>query len=188
MNLDDALLAVLEVLRRLDVPYMLVGSFASNAYGIPRSTHDVDFVVQVPAGTVERIVEALGPEFQLEPLVSFEMVTATTRYVVSLADSPFSVEFFLLSDDPHDRERFARRHHFELPGSVTATLPTAEDVVITKLRWFADGKRAKDRDDARGVIAVRADRLDWAYIHRWCDVHGTGELLQQIRDSIPPLP
>ena len=50
-----------------------------------------------------------GPPFQLDPQMSFETVTATSRYVLHLADDLFSVELFLLSDDAHDLERFARR-------------------------------------------------------------------------------
>jgi hypothetical protein len=49
-------------------------------------------------------------------------------------------------------------------------------------------KREKDTADVRDVIAVQGDEaLDWEYIHGWCDVHGTRGLLEQIRDSIPPL-
>ncbi len=44
-----------------------------------------------------------------------------------------------------------------------------------------------DRDDIRGVIAVQADRIDWDYVHRWCEQHGTRPLLDEIRASIPPI-
>lgn len=186
MNLDDAVLAVLDALKRLNVPYMLVGSFSSNTYGIPRATHDADFVLQVKAGGVRHIVEQLGPPFRLEPQITFETTTATMRYVVELAGSAFTIEFFLLSDDPHDQERFARRREVMIPGrGVTATMPSAEDVIITKLRWYKNGRRTRDFDDIRGIIAVRGDRLDWEYVHRWCDAHDTRELLEEVRASIP---
>ena len=107
MNLEDAVLAVLAGLNRLAVPYMLVGSFSSNTYGIPRATQDADFVVQVEAEGVRRIVEQLGPPFRLEPQVTFETITATTRYAVEVTGTAFTIEFFLLSDDPHDIQRFA---------------------------------------------------------------------------------
>jgi hypothetical protein len=40
---------LLECVRRLNscgLKYMLTGSMASNAWGIPRTTHDLDFVIQ----------------------------------------------------------------------------------------------------------------------------------------------
>lgn len=57
-----------------------------------------------------------------------------------------------------------------------------------KLRWAKHAKRGKDREDVRDVIAVQGDAaLDWDYIHEWCARHGTRELLDEIRASIPPL-
>ncbi|MCW5558620.1 MAG: hypothetical protein KIT22_12405 [Verrucomicrobiae bacterium] len=54
---------------------------------------------------------------------------------------------------------------------------TAEDVVITKLRWA----RAKDLDDVKDVLSVQGDTLDWTAIH------GTRAKLDEIRASISPL-
>jgi hypothetical protein len=47
--------------------------------------------------------------------------------------------------------------------------------------------RRKDVDDVRDVIAVQGDRIDWAYVAPWCDLHGTRPLLDQVRASIPPV-
>lgn len=66
-------------------------------------------------------------------------------------------------------------------------LPTAEDVVITKLRWSLLGNHSKDRADARHVIAVQGDRIDWDYVYSWSGRHGTRDLLDEIRQSIPPI-
>ncbi len=34
-------------------------------------------------------------------------------------------------------------------------MATTEDMIITKLRWAAEARRAKDQDDVRNIIAVR---------------------------------
>lgn len=60
-------------------------------------------------------------------------------------------------------------------------------MIITKLRWESEGRRAKDLDDVRNIIAVRGDELDWDYVTRWTSEHGTRGLLDQVRGSIPPL-
>lgn len=64
---------------------------------------------------------------------------------------------------------------------------TPEDVVVTKLRWARDAERSKDVEDLKGVIGVNHDLLDWDYIHRWADEHGTRELLDEIRANIPDI-
>jgi hypothetical protein len=66
-------------------------------------------------------------------------------------------------------------------------LPGPEDVIITKLRWAQRAGRGKDIDDVQKVIAVQANRIDWEYVNKWCDLHGTRSLLDEIRASIPPI-
>lgn len=188
MNTNQATLAVVEALEAVAIPYMLVGSFSSNIYGVSRATKDADFVVQCPGSDIAALARHLGPPFRLDPQIMFETVTGTTRHIVSVEGLAFRIELFRLSDDPHDQERFRRRR--ELPLSDMGRrvcIPTAEDVIITKLRWALHAQRGKDRDDVRDVIVVQGDALDLDYIRRWCDQHGTRELFEQIRAEIPPL-
>jgi hypothetical protein len=185
MTGEEATLAVIDALEGLAIPYMVVGSFSTNVYGIPRSTHDADFVIHLASRPAREIAERLGPEFRLDPQMSFETVTMTRRHILEVVGIPFKIELFHLSDDPHDQERFRRRVQVSLFGR-QVMLPTVEDVIVTKLRW-ALGQRSKDRDDVRDVIAVQGDRIDWDYVYAWCDRHGTRAVLEEIRSSIPPI-
>jgi hypothetical protein len=184
VNAEAATLAAIDGLEALGVPYMLVGSFASNYYGIPRSTQDADFLVELAGTEIRAVAERLGPEFHLDPQIAFETIAATRRYVVRVAGTGFRIEFFLLSEDEHDGARFGRRCRVALLGR-QVFLPTAEDVIITKLRWSRGGARAKDVDDARNVMAVQGTRIDWDYVASWCDRHGTREILESLRRSLP---
>ena len=79
------------------------------------------------------------------------------------------------------QERFARRRRLDLPErQIEAVIPTAVDVVIQKLRW----QRDKDIADARTVISIQAERLDWSYIKSWTDKHGTSELPDRHRAEL----
>jgi len=162
--------------------YFLSGSFASNVYGIPRSTKDADFVIQSSRGVGSDFEEKLGSNFQLDRQLSFETVTGTYKQLVRHAKTTFRIEIFLLSHDPHDLERFARRKQEDLFGRKVWLL-SAEDSIISKLRW----SRGKDEDDIRNIISIQARRLDWTYIETWCNEHGTLALLQQIRRSVPDI-
>jgi hypothetical protein len=180
---------VIQAIERLNIKYMLVGSLSSMAYGIPRSTKDADVVIAVEPKDLDRLFEELGSDFELDPQGTFEMVTGTLRHHLRVPSVKFEIELFLLSDDPHDQSRFERRRSFPSEQlGVNAVIPTAEDVIIMKLRWLAIAKRAKDHDDVRDIIAVQGDEmLDWDYIHYWTGLHQTRTLLDGIRESIPPL-
>src|SRR5262249_39867376 len=130
MTSEEVTLAVIDALEASGIAYMVVGSFSSNYYGIPRSTKDADFVIQFDGPSFATLTNRLGPDFRLDPQMAFELVTGTTKNVLHRTDIPFTVEFFHLSEDPHDQERFRRRQRVRLAGRETF-LPTAEDVIIT---------------------------------------------------------
>lgn len=184
MTPDEAVVAVLAALDAAAVPYMIVGSLASNFHGIPRATRDADFVVRFEHQHLDRLAQHLATGLRLDRQGGFESVTGTVRHLITLTGSVFVCELFQLSEDPHDLERFARRQAAEVLGHA-AFVATAEDMIITKLRWAIGAGRSKDQDDVRNILAVRGDELDWPYLQRWSVAHGTDALLQQIRASIP---
>lgn len=179
---EESALAVIDALQELQIPFMLVGSFAYNLYGAPRLSGDAGFVIALGDRPLDAITRLLGPTFRLDPQMCFETFTGTRSYELERADDLFRIELFLLSDDPHDLERFQRRRTIDVRGRRVDFL-TPEDVIITKLRWG----RPKDREDSSAVIAVQSEALDWPYITSWCDLHGTRGLLDEIRRSTPPL-
>jgi hypothetical protein len=170
---------MIEALDRVGIPYMLVGSYSSNIYGVPRATQDADFVLELGDRSLSAITRLLGPDFHLDPQMSFETVTATQRYIILHQKSGFKIELFMLSNDSHDRRRFLRRTSLVFSGH-KVSLPTPEDVIITKLRWSKGGNRRKDVEDVAVVLAVQRDVLDLPYIRQWTAQHGTRELFEQL--------
>ena len=186
MTGDEATGKLIGALNAAGIPYMLVGSLSSNYWGIPRSTQDADFVLDLGSNSLGELTVCLGPQFQMDPQMSFEMVTGTKRNIVAVEGTEYKIELFRLSDDPYDQERFRRRSAANYLGQ-KAFVASVEDVIVTKLRWARDGRRSKDVDDVQNVIAVQANHIDWEYVNQWCDRHGTRALLDEIRASIPPI-
>ncbi len=113
--------------------------------------------------------------------MSFELKTGSIRNILTFKPTKFDIELFRLGKVPHHQMRFSRRRRLKLPDlKVEAVIPTAEDVIIQKIRW----QRDKDIADARLVIQVQADKLDWDYIRHWTDQHGTSELLERLNSEV----
>jgi hypothetical protein len=180
MTIDDVTLRVIDALNASGSAYMLVGSFSSNLYGIPRSTKDADFVVHVERDLSPVFYQTLGNDFVIEPQLKFETNTGTLKQEMTFRGTPFTVELFRLSDDDFDQERFRRRVAVSLLGRQTF-VPRPEDVIVMKLRWF----REKDQPDIRNVMAVQRGNLDWEYIEGWCQRLGKTSLMERIRKSVP---
>jgi hypothetical protein len=184
---EEAVATLLDLLNARGVPYMIVGSFSSNRYGVPRATHDADFVIDALGKNLHECLDALPEEFKVDPQATFEMVTATHRQIIDIPSLPFTIELFELSKDEHDQLRFARRIKRTLLGR-DCYLPTPEDVIIQKLRWSRGARRAKDFADVVAVLQVQGpDRFDWPYIEEWCAKHGTLDLLAEAKAEAAPV-
>lgn len=177
--------AVVNALNELGIPYMLTGSFASNFYGIPRATKDVDFVVQLAPGGLDALVAKMGADFKLNAQASFETITGSTRYQLHCIGTRFLIELFLPQDEPFQNARFSRRRKVTAYGT-TVWISTAEDVIVQKLRWAKQGARPKDIQDAQDVLAAQFEALDWAYMRHWCAQHSTLETLERLRNVVQP--
>src|SRR3954471_2689491 len=79
MTAEEILYLVVDALESLGVPYMVVGSFSSSLYGTPRMTHDADLVVEFGDVSASLLQQRLGPDFRLDPQMSFETITGTYR-------------------------------------------------------------------------------------------------------------
>jgi len=177
---EEAVWLLIDRLNELDAAYMIVGSFSSNAYGIARSTKDADFVVQIDEETRRKLLMSLPDEFQIDEQVTFETVTGHRRQILKIPKIPYVIELFDLSHEAFDQTRFGNRVKTTMAGR-TAWLPSANDVVIQKLRWATLAKRAQDLVDATNVISVSGEFLDWPYIERWCGELGILAALEEAR-------
>ncbi|MES2996905.1 MAG: hypothetical protein V4733_08855 [Verrucomicrobiota bacterium] len=187
MSIGSIALQVIESCEASEVDHMVTGAFAFNYYGIPRSTKDFDVVIDVrgPA-SIPRIMDRLENIVEFNGHVQFDTLTWGRRHIGRCVEMPgFVIELFELFDDPFVQEQFRRRLLLESPQlGRSVWLPTAEDVVVRKLRWG----RSKDLDDARDVLAVQGpETLDMPYIRGWCAKHTTTERLEAILESLPTL-
>jgi hypothetical protein len=95
---DDVIVTVIDALHAVEVPFMIVGSVATNFYCIPRSTRDADFVIRIPP-PFAALATRLGSDLRLTAQASFEGVTGTVWHRIEARRTAFTVELFELSDE-----------------------------------------------------------------------------------------
>jgi hypothetical protein len=179
MTEQELLVDCLVRLNRIGVKYMLTGSMASNYWGVPRTTHDLDFVVRFPLTDVPSIVAAFQADFFIhEPSVRaafeppFQFNAIDTR-------SALKIDFWLLGEDPFEQEVFVRRTPLTLFGT-PAWIATAEDVILHKLYWHSITPSDRQLHDAAGVAAVQAGLLHVSYLRRWAGHLSVSTLLEDV--------
>ena len=172
---------LLDCVRRLNVSgvqYMLTGSMASNAWGIPRTTHDLDFVIQLPSSQIPALVKAFAhPDYFLDETSVRGAYQPPHQFNVIHVPSALKADFWLLRSVPFEREMFSRRLKDAWFGE-PLWLATAEDVILHKLYWNRITPSDRQLADVAGVVHVQRGGLDEGYLHQWAGQLGIAAELE----------
>ena len=183
----DALLAVAAAIERLDVPFFIAGSFASNAYGFYRATADADLVADLKIRHIDPLVVALSGRFYIAEEAVRQAVMNRGSFNVIDLNTSMKVDIFAMKREMFQIEEMQRRVRRALtPDGATETwLATPEDTILAKLDWYRLGGGVSDRQwgDVLGVMKVQAENLDLAYLRRWADELRLRDLLDRALDD-----
>jgi hypothetical protein len=188
MSQQELLKRVVQILDHLGVAYMVTGSVTSSLQGEPRSTHDIDFVVDLAGVAATRVFGAFPPDdfYVSERAIREALARRTTFNLIDLAGGD-KVDFWLLTEEPFDRSRFARRRTIEALG-LRFPVSTPEDTILMKLLWAErSGGSEKQFTDALRVYEVQHGNLDLVYMNEWAGRLGIEALWRRLCDEAAPL-
>ena len=184
----DALFQALDALEALQIPYMVVGSFASTFWGRPRMTHDADLVVELPLEKVTELARLLAPHFYAPAFVIEDAVSKRGQFNLIHLDCAFKIDLWLRKDSPYTAAAFERR----LLGSVFGRevwVSSPEDVILSKLLWYrAAPVLDRQLQDVLEVYEIQEPYLEHDYLDRWARSLGIADLLERVRQqaALPP--
>src|SRR5207245_6074834 len=109
-------------LERLGIPYVIGGSFASSVHGEPRSTNDIDFVVDLDPARLNRLVAALGTDYYVSADAAREAIASAGSFNAIHLGGGIKIDLFVAGGDPFHEERLAQRHPIRPQGHSGPTL------------------------------------------------------------------
>jgi predicted nucleotidyltransferase len=181
MEQIDILRHTVDVLERLAVPYLIVGSFASIAYGESRFTQDIDVVVALEEKQVPEFMAAFpAPEFYLSEAAIRDAIRASFQFNVIHPSSGNKIDFILPRTGPWAALRMARGRHVRLLPDRDVRVAAPEDVIIGKLWYYAEGGGDRHLRDIAGILRVTGQGVDRAEVERWARQLGYLEIWQEI--------
>jgi len=188
MSQQELLKRVVQTLSGLGVDYMATGSVVSSMQGEPRASHDIDLVVALFPTAIAPLVQAFPPPaYYLSPESIADALRTGTMFNLLALDEGDKVDFWVLTDEPFDRSRFARRRDDEVWG-VRLKVSAPEDTILAKLRWAKlAGGSEKQFTDALRVYEVQRPNLDLDYLTSWAGQLGVDPLWQQLKQAAEPV-
>jgi len=182
----SAFARLLALLDRMKIPYLVGGSVASSAHGVPRTTLDVDLVVDLRPEQIEEFAGELRGDFYADAEMIREAFARGRAANLIHLGTAWKFDLFPLQRDEYSRTSFARRSFREVrpdgKEAVECAVASAEDTIVRKLEWYRAGGETSERQwgDLRGVCQAARDRLDLAYMRKWAAELKVGDLLESL--------
>lgn len=174
----DVLADLAETLDKLGLPWMLVGSWASGLYGYPRMTHDIDVVLAYRERDVEALVLAFQDRYDVDEHMLRDAARRRLMANIIHKDLGDKVDLWPLKDEEYAAVALNRRVREEIQG-VTMWVATAEDIVLSKLRWAALSQSEMQWNDVLGVVRM-TEELDLRYLRHWAQALGIAKELERL--------
>ncbi|MGD8897425.1 MAG: hypothetical protein PVJ73_15430 [Acidobacteriota bacterium] len=179
---EQALGAVVRHLEELAVPYMVTGSVASSHHGRPRTTHDIDVVIDPTPSTLESLVRALASAgFYVDAERARDALRRRRLFNVIGEKTAVKIDLIIRKDRPFSIEELRRRSASQLGAELRVALATPEDTVLSKLEWARKGGGSERQlSDVAGILEIQGPRLDVGYVERWARELGVLDLWLQV--------
>jgi len=166
----NALSLLSDAFASLKIPYLIGGSLASSARGIPRSTLDVDILARIEPLHAGQLAGALGADWYADPEQIRDSITAGRAFNLIHRPSLQKFDIFPASNDFHDSElQRATVVTLNFSGEeLVCPAATAEDILLAKLAWYRAGGDVSERqwNDIVGLLSANPD-LDLGYLRGW---------------------
>lgn len=182
-----ALDIVIRCFEKFGIAYYIGGSVASSAYGIARSTMDVDLVADIKIPHVNLLVKALETDYYIDAEMIREAIHRSTSFNLIHLETMLKIDVFIVEDQPYDSKALARRcaDTLDEDSSRKFYLSSAEDIVLSKLRWYQKGGGVSEQQwkDVLGVLKVQGVKLDLEYLKYWASRLNVSDLLNRSFDD-----
>lgn len=179
INLAFALQRVVNALDHVGARYVIVGSTAAAAWGVVRSTRDIDLVALVSRESVEPLLNELSDEDLYLPLDEARRAGSEggSFHVLHPATGGKVDVFICKPDDPFEQMRLERRVRLDVLG-VTTWVATAEDIILAKLNWRITSRSDTQWRDCIEIAAIQP--LDVDHLRFWADHLGVTADLEDL--------
>jgi hypothetical protein len=138
---------IVDILDKLDLPYMLTGSLAAAYYATPRATKDIDIVFEADRAGVDRLVRRLKEAgLYVDRDAALEALRARTQFNAISPTTGWKIDFIVRKERPFSQVEFERRESASILG-IETSLASLEDVLIAKLEWSSLGDSDLQRRD-----------------------------------------
>lgn len=176
----DVLRHVVDGLEAAGIRYAIGGSIASMAYGEPRSTTDLDVVIQLERSDVPRLLAHFPrPDFYVDPQAADVAWREGGQFNVIHPYSGVKIDFFV-GRDPIARLQVDRARQMETLEGFSAAFSPPEELIIKKLTYYAAGGSERHLRDIASMLRISPDAIDRERVRELAAGEGLLDIWMQV--------
>jgi len=169
MDQIEFLRHTVEVLDKLEIPYLVVGAYASSAWGETRFTSDIDLVISLRHDQVLPLCQSFpSPEFYVNEKAAHEAIIHRKQFNVLHPTSGCKTDLMIVRDDLWSQSQMQRGRTGML-ADFSVRFSSPEDTIISKMRYYKEGGSQKHLRDIAGILRVQGSSVDRDLIFRWAE-------------------
>ncbi len=165
--MPEELDVLLDISRRLDlveIPHMVTGSVAMSLYARPRMTRDIDVIVVLHTGDVDRLVAALEDSYYIDAGAARRAVFQPGMFNAIHEEFIIKVDLIVRPDTEYALNAFERRQFIDITGRRIPVI-SPEDLVLAKLNWAQASRSDTQIQDVKALLQYEG--LDITYVTDW---------------------
>jgi hypothetical protein len=171
--------AALEALESADAQYALIGGLAAILYGRPRTTTDIDIIINFDETDPVKTGESFRKEgFEVRETDIQEALTERSRFTVFDAKSPYRLDIQGIYN-ALDMASFKRRRK-DMVFGIRTWVESPEDLIIAKLVYGS----SQDLEDDIAILIRQKSRLNTEYLRRQAAKNKVSSKLTKLLESI----
>lgn len=168
-------------LEQAGISYVITGAIASIIYGEPRLTNDLDLVLNIKTGDLDRFMNLFPLEqFYCPPKETIVLEIrreARAHFNLIHHETGFKADCYLVGADPLQHWALAHRKVIELPSGKKLPLAPPEYVILKKLEYYQEGRSEKHLRDIEGMLKISAGIIDLNFLKSEAQKLGVADYL-----------
>jgi len=180
MDLLSLLKKVTNRLKKAEISCMVSGGVAVSYWGFPRTTHDIDIVIEAKKEDKEKIVALFEKDFYISPEAIEDAIERNFTFNIIHFVNGIKIDFWLVKKDPFGTSEFKRRLRKKIFNTEISII-SPEDLVLSKLLGYKETQSTRRLEDAKSIL--KTSKVDLEYIKNWAETQSTIEILEEIIDK-----
>jgi hypothetical protein len=165
MLITELLELISKIFDKVQIPYMLSGSLALNLYSIPRSTRDIDVIVEFQDKHINQFIQSIKDQFYYNETTIQAEIKRLGMFNIIHLESGYKIDIILRTSEPFELQKFQRRQQIDYFGKKIWVI-TLEDLIISKLRWIQQLESELHKRDIKSLLENK--NIDFEYLKNWC--------------------